>query len=69
MKKSLLNIKKIATIFILVLTLILIGSLYNTLAKHDKMETVVIDQAYMNQFPDPMPYVVLDPMPNLPFMK
>ena len=69
MKRNLLNIKKIVTIVILVLTLILIGSLYNTLAKHDKIETVAIDQAYVNQFPDSMPYIVLDPTPNFPFMK
>ena len=68
-KKNLLSIKQIIAIFILVLTLILIGSLYNTLAKHDKMVTVAVDPVFMNHFPDPMPDIVLNPMTNYPLMK
>ena len=69
MKRNLLIIKKFVTILILAFTLILMGSLYNTLAKHEKMETVAIGSVYMNHFPEPMPNIVINPMINYPLMR
>ena len=58
--------KKVITILTLLLILLLVGSLYNTLAQLDKVETVTTDQAYMAQFPDQMSDVIMDPMVGFP---
>lgn len=54
--------KKIIIISALV-TFILAGVLYATYEQLDEVETVTAEQVYMNQFPVPMPQVMMGPMP------
>jgi len=58
--------KKTIVIFVLLFTLILAGGLYGTIDQLDEGKTVTAGQVYMSQFPDPMPDVILDPMPGFP---
>jgi flagellar basal body-associated protein FliL len=55
------KMKKIIIISVLV-TFILAGVLYATYEQPDEVETVTAEQVYMNQFPDPMPNVLMVPM-------
>ncbi len=50
--------RKLIVILSLVFTFSIVGGLYNTLAHLDEVETITEDQAYMNQFPDPIPSFV-----------
>jgi len=58
--------KKIIIILSILFTFILVGGLYGTLTQPDEVETVTVEQVYMNQFPDPMPDMILHPMCGFP---
>ncbi len=53
--------KKIIILSVLV-TFILAGVLYATHKQPDEAENVKAEEVYMNQFPDPMPDVLMAPM-------
>ena len=55
------KMKKIIILSV-VFTFILAGILYATYKQPDEVETVTAEQVYMNQFPDPMPNVLMVPM-------
>jgi len=58
--------KKIIIILSVLVALSLAGILYGTQGKSDKGETVTAEQVYMDQYPDPMPDVTIDPMVGFP---
>ena len=58
--------KKIIIILSILFTIILAGGLYGAHLQLSKVETVTAEQVYMNQFPDPMPDVILHPMTGYP---
>ncbi|GAG05675.1 unnamed protein product [marine sediment metagenome] len=55
------KMKKIIILSV-VFTFILAGVLYATYKQPDEAENVKAEQVYMNQFPDPMPNVLMVPM-------
>ena len=54
--------KRLIIILSILLTLTLAGILHGRITKPDEVETVRAEQTSMNQFPDPMPDVIPDPM-------
>ena len=58
--------KKISITLILVLTLLLIVSLYNTLAQLDTVETVTVEKMRTALYLTQMPDLILDPMVMYP---
>lgn len=58
--------KKITIIFIISITLILIGILYGSRVHPIQEETAMLQEAYTAQFPETMPEVVMDPMVGFP---
>ena len=51
--------KKMIIILSVLFTLILTGVLYGTNIRPEKVETVMVEQVYMYQFPDPIPDFML----------
>ena len=51
--------KKLLIIVSLLFTLVISGVLYGEHAQHEEVENVACNQAFMNQFPDPMPEMLL----------
>jgi multisubunit Na+/H+ antiporter MnhC subunit len=62
-KKEDRKMKKIIILSV-VFTFILVGVLYATYKQPGEAENVKAEQVYMNQFPDPMPQVMMHPMPG-----
>jgi hypothetical protein len=60
------KMKKIIIILSIVFTLFLAGVLYGTQDRSDERETVSIKEAYSAQYPDQMPYVIMNPMVGFP---
>ena len=58
--------KKLIIIFILLFALSAVGILYGTQDQSEKEEMVTIEQMYMDQPPNQMPDVVMDPMVGFP---
>lgn len=58
--------KKLIVILIIVCTFCFVGALYGRKVQSDKRETVKVEQTHMNQYPDPMPKFVMDPMTGFP---
>jgi len=48
------------------LSLLITGAFHGTYQKSEKIETITAEQISMNQFPDPMPNVILNPMVGFP---
>ena len=58
--------KKLIIVSVLLLALSIVGILYGTQDQSEKEEMVTIEQMYMDQSPNQMPDVVLDPMVGFP---
>jgi len=56
--------KKLIVILTLMFTLIVAGVLYGTQVQTDEEEKVILEQAYMNQYPNPVPDFIPDPIPD-----
>jgi len=54
--------KKVIIIVSALLTILLTGAFHGINKKSEEVETVTAKQSYVNQFPDPMPDVIPDPM-------
>jgi len=54
--------KKIIIILSILFTLIVAGVLYGTQDQSDQRKPVTLEQVYMNQYPNPMPDVILNPV-------
>ena len=48
------------------LSLLITGAFHGINQKNEKIETITAEQTSMNQFPDPMPNVILNPMVGVP---
>ena len=57
--------KKMIIILSVLVAISLAGILYGTQGKSDKEETVTAEQVYMDQYPDPMPNIILYPIPGI----
>ena len=60
------KMKKAIIIVSAFLTLLITGAFHGINQKSEKIETITAEQAYMNQFPNPMPNVILNPMVGFP---
>ncbi len=54
--------KKVIIIVSAFLTLLITGAFHGIIQKSEEVETVTTKQIFMNQFPDPMPNVLMVPM-------
>lgn len=60
--------KKLMVVLIVVLPLILGGVLYGTHSLIiEEKKVITLEQAYMAQYPQTMPDVMIDPMPNVAY--
>ena len=48
------------------LSLLITGAFHGINQKSEKIETITAEQISMNQFPDPIPNVILNPMVGFP---
>ncbi len=58
--------KKAIIIVSAFLPLLITGAFHGINQKSEKIETITAEQTSMNQFPDPMPNVILNPMVGFP---
>ena len=58
--------KKAIIIVSVFLALLITGTLHGINQKSEEVETVTAKQIFMNQFPDPTPDVILEPMVAFP---
>jgi len=58
--------KKAIIIVSAFLTLLITGAFHGISQKSEKIETITAEQAYMNQLPAQMPYVIPHPMVGPP---
>ena len=58
--------KKLIIILILLLALSLVGILYGKPQQPGEKEMLTVEQIHMNELPDQMPDVIVDPMVGFP---
>ncbi len=58
--------KKVIIIVSAFLALLITGAFHGIIQKSEEVETITATQTSMNQFPDPMPYVIPYPMVSFP---
>ena len=64
--KEVRTMKKNLLIFVFLLTLFSTGSLYNTLAHLEEVENQIVEEVYIDLFPEQMPEVIMNPVVGFP---